>query len=146
MDILDDAKASLTLHVSDLDIAVRWYSRVFGTDPVNRGTDVSGAGDSSSFVVFVLAGMKLFLSDTRRTDRPCGREHHPPTVVFMTHRPLSELRRVLESRGAHFRDDEVVDGFPADADGVRASRSAAFLWFYDPDGNKMEFCRVLIPA
>ncbi|TPG37331.1 hypothetical protein EAH80_01440 [Mycobacterium hodleri] len=53
------------------------------------------------------------------------------------------MRRVLESRGAHFRDNEVVDGFPTDADGVRAGRSAAFLWFYDPDGNKLEFCRAL---
>lgn len=35
------------------------------------------------------------------------------------------------------------EGFPADADGVRAGRNAEFLWFYDLDGNKLEFCRVL---
>jgi hypothetical protein len=61
----------------------------------------------------------------------------------MTRRPLAELRHVLERRGAVFRADEVVEGFPVDADGVRAGRNAEFLWFYDLDGNKMEFCRVL---
>jgi hypothetical protein len=45
-----------------------------------------------------------------------------------------------------FRDDEVVDGFPADADGVRAGRSAECLWCYDPDGNKLEFCRTFATA
>ncbi|WP_233213373.1 hypothetical protein, partial [Mycobacterium hubeiense] len=89
-----------------------------------------------------LAGMKVFLSETG-AEVGCDHESHPPTLVFMTRRPLAELRHVLECRGALFRDDEVVEGFPADGDGVRAGRNAEFLWFYDLDGNKMEFCRVL---
>ena len=138
------AKAVLTLHVTDLDIALSWYSSVFGVEPVHRGIDVDVAGASTSYAVFVLAGMKVFLSDARGPDAGRRQEHHPPTVVFMTHRPLSELRHLLESRGAHFRDDEVVDGFPTDADGVRTGQSAAFLWFNDPHGNKLAFCRVLV--
>lgn len=142
-DVLDHASASLTVDVRDMDASVQWYSRVFGTEPVHRGTDTSFDGASTSFAVFVLAGLKVFLSATGAEHDDCDHESHPPTLVFMTRRPLAELRRVLDSRGAIFRADEVVEGFPADDDGVRAGRNAEFLWFYDPDGNKMEFCRVL---
>lgn len=141
-DVLDHTSASLTVHVRDLDASVRWYSSVFGTQPVHRGTDTSLDGASTSFAVFVLAGMKVFLSETGDEPADCDHDTHPPTLVFMTRRPLAELRHVLDSRGALF-SDETVDGFPADADGVRAGRNAEFLWFYDLDGNKMEFCRVL---
>ncbi|MEE3753053.1 VOC family protein [Mycobacterium intracellulare] len=141
-DVLDHASASLTLHVRDLDASVRWYSSVFGTRPVHRGTDTSLDGVGTSFAVFLLAGMKVFLSETGADHGDCDHESHPPTLVFMTRRPLGPLRHQIESRGALFRD-ETVDGFPADADGVRAGRNAEFLWFYDLDGNKMEFCRVL---
>lgn len=141
--VLDHASASLTLHVQHLDTSVQWYSRVFGCEPVHRGSDTSLAGASTSFAAFILAGMKVFLSETGAERIDCGQEHDPPTLVFMTRRPLAHLRPVLEGRGAVFRDDEVVEGFPADADGVRAGRNAEFLWFYDIDGNKMEFCRVI---
>jgi len=142
-DVLDHAAASLTLHVRDLDASVHWYSSVFGTQPVHRGTDTSLDGATISFAVFVLAGMKVFLSETGAGHVDCDHESHPPTLVFMTRRPLAELRHLLESRGALFRADEVVEGFPVDDAGVRAGRNAEFLWFYDLDGNKMEFCRVL---
>nr|WP_133258877.1 hypothetical protein [Mycolicibacter senuensis] len=119
---------------------------MFGAGPVHRGTDTSREGVSTSFATFVLAGMKVFLSETDLGDEDCGHRHHPPVLVFMTRQSLAGLRRELESRGAHFRDREVVDGFPVDSHGVRGSRNAEFLWFYDPDGNKMEFCRVLAGA
>ncbi len=142
-DVLDHASASLTLHVRDLDASVRWYSSVFGTQPAHRGTDTSLDGISTAFAVFVLAGMKVFLSEVGADDHvEHDHESHPPTLVFMTRRPLGPLRRQIESRGALFKD-EIVAGFPADADGVRAGRNAEFLWFYDLDGNKLEFCRVL---
>jgi hypothetical protein len=89
--------------------------------------------------------MKVFLSETGADPVACGRQHHPPTLVFMTRARLADVRRALEGRGAIFKSDETVEGFPADADGVRAGRHAEFLWFYDPDDNKMEFCRVLAP-
>ncbi|MGO9100071.1 MAG: VOC family protein [Mycobacterium sp.] len=143
-DVLDRATASLTVHVSDLDTSVRWYARVFGCEPLHRDTDTSLSGSSTEYAVFHLAGLKVFLSATRTDDEhQCQDEHHPPTLVFMTRHRLAQLRRELEERGALFRDDEVVDGFPVDAEGVRAGRKAEFLWFYDPDGNKMEFCRTL---
>lgn len=142
-DVLDQAKATLALHVRDLDIAVRWYSRVFGTEPVHRGTDTNTAGDSTSYAVFVLAGLTVFLSEGQADDVACVRDHHPPILVFMTRTPLVTLRDALQHRGAHFKTDEVVAGFPADPHGIRAGRDVEFLWFYDPDGNKMEFCRVL---
>lgn len=142
-EILDHASASVTVHVSDLESAVRWYSTVFGAEPVHRGTDTSLGGVSTSFAMFVLAGMKVFLSETGLDEQDCGHRHHPPNLVFMTRQALAGLRHELEGRGALFRDDEVVDGFPVDAHGVRAGRNAEFLWFYDPDGNKMEFCHVL---
>jgi catechol 2,3-dioxygenase-like lactoylglutathione lyase family enzyme len=141
--ILEGGRASLTVHVSELDAAVRWYGDVFGNPAMHRGTDVSLTGDTTSFAVFNLAGMKVFLSETGVQSVDCQVDHHPSTLVFMTRRRLSELRPELALRGAIFRDDEVVDGFPVDEDGVRTGRNAEFLWFYDPDGNKMEFCRVL---
>lgn len=142
-DVLDHASASLTLHVSDIDVAIGWYTKVFGKELIHRGTDTSRDGESTSFAVFTLAGMKVFLSETDLGGENCGHRHHRPVLVFMTREALSVLRHELEARGAIFRDDEIVDGFPADAHGVRAGRNAEFLWFYDPDGNKMEFCRVL---
>lgn len=141
--ILEDARASLTVHVSDLDAAVDWYSRVFGTTAIHRGTDASLSGDTTSFAIFGLAGLKVFLSETGIPHVDCQLDHHPPVLVFMTPQPLSELRAELELRGANFRDDEVIEGFPVGTEGVRTGRHAEFLWFYDPDGNKMEFCRVL---
>jgi len=142
-DVLDHASASITVHVSNIDVAIDWYTKVFDKQCVHRGTDTSLGGVSTSFAVFSLAGLKVFLSETDLANEDCGHRHHPPVLVFMTRRPLSGLRGELESRGAIFRDDEIVDGFPVDAHGVRAGRNAEFLWLYDPDGNKMEFCRVL---
>jgi catechol 2,3-dioxygenase-like lactoylglutathione lyase family enzyme len=141
--VLDGASASLTVHVRDLDSSVLWYSNVFGREPVHQGTDSSLDGVSTSFAVFVLAGLKVFLSETGDDRTAEGHTAHPLTLVFMIRKPLGPLRRLLESRGAIFRTEEVVEGFPANADGVRAGRNAEFLWFYDPDGNKMEFCRVV---
>jgi catechol 2,3-dioxygenase-like lactoylglutathione lyase family enzyme len=143
VDVFEGSRASLTLHVRDLDTSVRWYSDVFDTAPVYRGTDTSLDGASTSFAVFVLAGLKVNLSETGRDATAHGLAAHPPTLVFMTRKPLGPLRRVIERRGAIFNEEEVVEGFPADDDGVRAGRNAEFLWFYDPDGNKMEFCRVI---
>ncbi|WP_102143160.1 hypothetical protein [Mycobacterium hubeiense] len=53
-DVLDHASASLTLHVRDLDKSVQWYSSVFRTEAIHRGTDTSLDGTSTSFAVFVL--------------------------------------------------------------------------------------------
>lgn len=142
-DVLDHASASITVHVSNIDAAIDWYAKVFDKKLLHRGTDTSLAGVSTSFAVFSLAGLKVFLSEADLSGEDCGHRHHPPVLVFMTRQPLADLRRELEGRGALFRDDEVVDGFPVDAHGVRAGRNAEFLWFYDLDGNRMEFCRVL---
>lgn len=141
IDVLDGARAFLTIQVSDLERSIRWYSEVFGCEPVSRGADASLDGQTTEFALFSLAGMKVFLSEN--SSMSGSREPHSSALVFMTRRRLAQLRHELAERGALFNDDEVVDGFPADADGVRAGRNAEFLWFYDPDGNKMEFCRAL---
>ncbi|MCV7280216.1 glyoxalase/bleomycin resistance/dioxygenase family protein [Mycolicibacterium flavescens] len=143
-DVLEGAGAFLTFHVSDLEASIRWYSAVFRCEPRSRGADASLAGQITEFALFRLAGMNVFLSEDSSMQGP--RDPHSPTLVFMTRQRLAQLRHELAGRGALFNDGEVVEGFPADADGVRAGRNAEFLWFYDPDGNKMEFCRTLPAA
>ena len=142
-DILTGSRASLTLYVQDVDSAAEWYSAVFGCDPIYRGTDRSLEGAATTVVAFRLAGLKVFLSPAKRPSESQGaaRPTHS-TLVFMTTRELKHVHDELASRGAIFDNAEHVDDFPANKDGIRVGRDADFFWFYDPVGNRMEFCRV----
>ncbi|MGD1257023.1 hypothetical protein ACKUT9_22625 [Mycobacterium seoulense] len=125
----------------DLDAFVRWYAIVFDAEPVYRGIDTSLDGSSStSFAVFVLAGLKVFLSEDATAHIPAA---DSPTLVFMTPKPLGPLRRTIERRGAIFDDEKVSEGFPTDADGVRGVATPSSCGSTTRTETKMEFCRVL---
>lgn len=141
-----DARLTVTVRVSDVARSVEWYRRVFDRDPVLNTVDRSLDGRTTPVAGFRLGGVLVWLSPlpagTRRN--PEHNDRHP-TLAVMTRRELAPLYAELVSRGARTRDDDVA-GFPAGADGVRRGRDADFFWIYDPDENRIEFCRALGPG
>lgn len=131
-----DARLDLNLRVTHLEVSIAWYSRVFGTEAIYRGTDRSKAGSSVALACFRLGGIKLWLLPA--SDPEQGRQR--VGMALMTRQPLAPLRAQLALRGATFDDGEMV-GFPVESDGVRRGRDSEFFYLLDPDGHRIEYCR-----
>lgn len=136
-----DARLDLNLRVADLEAAVTWYSRVFGTEPIYRGLDRSNDGASVAMACFRLGGVKLWLLPAGEAEP--GRQR--VGIALMTRQPLGSLRVELAARGAVF-DDADMPGFPVEADGVRRGQDAEFFYVVDPDGHRIEYCRTFRAA
>lgn len=132
-----DAKLDLNLRVADLESSIAWYGRVFGIEPIYRGEDRSLDGTSVAMACFRLGGVKLWLLPARET--ATGQQR--VGVALMTRQPLAPLRNELAARGAAFDDSELA-GFPVDNDGVRRGKDSEFFYLVDPDGHRIEYCRV----
>ena len=138
-----DARLDLNLKVADLDASAAWYERMFGAGPIYRGVDRTLEGVATSMVCFRLGGVKIWLLPRPGSDPDrSGIAHQAVGMAFMTRQPLAPLRAQLAERGARF-DDSPLPGFPIDADGIRQGKDAEFFYLLDPDGHRLEFCRVL---
>jgi catechol 2,3-dioxygenase-like lactoylglutathione lyase family enzyme len=133
-----DCKLDLNLRVHDLEASCDWYDRVFSTQPIYRGTDRSVDGQSTTLACYRLGGVKVWLMPQSSTP---GDAPQRVGIALMTRQPLAPLRRQLAERGAQF-DDTPTPGFPIDEDGVRVGLDAEFMYMLDPDGHRIEFCRV----
>lgn len=137
-----DARLDLNLRVKDLENSTAWYGRIFGADPIYRGVDRSLDGNETPMVCFRLGGVKIWLlprSDS--TGRESDHCEQRVGIALMTRQPLAPLRAELAARGARF-DDTPMRGFPIDAQGIRIGKDSEFFYLLDPDGHRLEFCRV----
>ncbi|QJQ31418.1 VOC family protein [Sphingomonas lacunae] len=131
-----EAKLDINLRVADLEASVRWYEEMFGAPPIYRGEDRSVDGRATAMACFRIGGVKLWLlpGSTGSGEQRVG-------IALMVRTALGPLRASLAARGAQF-DDHPMPGFPIDADGVRQGRDAEFFYLLDPDGHRIEYCRV----
>jgi len=136
------ARLDVNIRVSDLERSVAWYARVFDAEPIYRGVDrtLDGA-HSTTLVCFRLGRVNVWLLPGGRTEELGAHEHHNLAISFMTPTPLLELRETLEARGARFDDETQNPNFPVGEAGVRVGKDAEFMYVFDPDNNRLEFCR-----
>ncbi|MGE0387880.1 MAG: VOC family protein [Gammaproteobacteria bacterium] len=138
------ARTTVTLRVRDVAASVQWYRRVFRIEPFFLGLDTGLTGSERPVAGFRMAGVKVWLTaldhgvERRREDNDRN-----AYVAFLTAADLGALRRELQARGAIFDDAEPVEGCRLREDGVRVNADTEILWLYDPDWNRIEFCRVI---
>ena len=141
MSLALETKLDVNLRVGDLEKSCRWYETVFSTQPIYRGVDRSVDGVATELACFRLGGVKIWLYPETGAERLNSQQRQTVGLAFMTWQPLAELRAQLCQHQVAFEDSE-IPGFPMDEYGVRIGKDAEFLYIMDPDGYKLEFCRV----
>jgi catechol 2,3-dioxygenase-like lactoylglutathione lyase family enzyme len=124
--IFDDASMVVTvLRVRDVAASVEWYREKLGLEPIHVGDD----GPEHPIAVYSIAGTTVsFWQLPPGQTRDRADNDRNSYVVAVMNEDLEPVRKTLIERGV------VVDE-------VRRSAHNEFVWFYDPDGNRLELSR-----
>lgn len=122
------ALTHVAITVSDLEASTRWYSQLFGADPVLDEDEESGAFHHA---VFALAGGTLFGVHTHTGSSATGSFDEKQTgldhIAFAIER--SELETWVST----------LDGLGISHSGVRDASYGSGISFRDPDNIALEF-------
>jgi catechol 2,3-dioxygenase-like lactoylglutathione lyase family enzyme len=126
--IIDDASMVVTiLRVRDVAASVRWYREKLGLEPIHVGDD----GPEHPIAVYAIAGaMVSFWQLPAGQTRDRADNDRNSYVVAVMNGDFEPVRQTLIERGV-------------EVDEVRRSANNEFMWFYDPDGNRLELSRPL---
>lgn len=124
--IFDDASMVATiLRVRDVAASVQWYREKLGLEPIHVGDD----GPEHPIAAYSIAGATVSfwqLPAGQTRDRKDNDRNSYVVAVMKT--PLEPVRQALIDRGV-------------EVDEIRRSAHNEFVWFYDPDGNRLELSR-----
>lgn len=84
---------AVTLYVADLDLALAWYAKKFGLEPMSVGSD------GHSYAAFSMGGAIVVLEPIEAALEPAGRGAENTTLNVMVDRDPAEVRAELLSRG-----------------------------------------------
>src|SRR4051794_18943630 len=120
--------AHIAVTVTDLDRSTRWYTALFGSDPVLDEDEESGVFHHT---VYVLGGGQLFGLHTHTT---------PTTESFDERRTgLDHVSFTCSGRGELQRWADRLDGLGITHDGIKDAHYGSGVSFRDPDGIALEF-------
>jgi catechol 2,3-dioxygenase-like lactoylglutathione lyase family enzyme len=116
---------STVLRVRDVAASVAWYREKLGLDPVHVGAD----GADHPIAVFEIAGstVSMWQLPAGRTRVLLDNDSNTYVVVVMNI-DLETVRQTLLERGVEVGE-------------VQRSANNEFLWFHDPDDNRIEVSR-----
>jgi glyoxylase I family protein len=118
----------LAVTVTDLDRSTRWYSQLFGADPVLDEDEVHGGFHHT---VYLIGGGQLF-----------GLHTHPQTLhdTFDEHRPgLDHVSFACSDRGDLEQWASRLDELGIAHGGIVDAGYGSGVSFRDPDGIALEF-------
>ncbi|HUC36902.1 MAG TPA: VOC family protein [Acidimicrobiales bacterium] len=113
---------AISLYVSDLEVAVSWYSDKLGLHPMSLGTD------QHRFAAYSIGGAIVVLEPVEAALEALGPGSESTTLNVMVDRDLTEVRAELVSRGVPCGE-------------VAASAHYGFFLVRDVDGNRFYISR-----